>query len=132
MEAVPVRNRRLGVTGERFSISANPKPSVHTISPSMPTATESPARLFSDMLARTIWRACSAAPAHFAGGADSITDGIFWESLWTLVAVARMYTNSPGIATATRPTPKRITETQVGMRLFDILPSLVFRRLRDL
>jgi len=35
-----------------------------------------PARLFSEMLVRTIWRACSAARAHFASGGDSITDGI--------------------------------------------------------
>src|SRR5947207_15079880 len=103
-------------------MSANPKPSVHTISPSIPTAIESPARLFSEMLVRTIWRACSAAAAHFAGGGDSITDGICWESGWTFVAVTRMYTNSLGIPTATRPTPQRLSETHVGLRLVDIVP----------
>src|SRR5947207_5428198 len=117
-------------------MSANPKPSVHTISPSIPTAIESPARLFSEMLVRTIWRACSAALAHFASGGDSITDGIFWESGWTFVAVTVMYTNSPGIPTASSPTPKRISETHVGIRLFDIFPRayplIVFRRLRHL
>src|SRR5689334_19077560 len=86
------------------------------------------------MLARTIWRACSAAPAHFAGGGDSITDGIFWELGWTFVAVTFMYTKSPGIPTASSPTPKKISETQVGIRLFDIfpraVPPLVLRRLR--
>src|SRR2546423_989984 len=136
MEAVPVRNRCLGVTDEPFSIFARPKPSVHTISPSIPTAIESPARLFSEMLVRTIWQACSAAPAHFAGGGDSITDGIFWESRRNFVAVTLMYTNSPGIPTASSPTPKRISETYVGVRLFDIFPRayplLVLRRLRHL
>src|SRR5215831_11850534 len=33
-----------------------------------------------------------------------------------------MYTNSPGIPAATSPTPKRISETHVGIRLFDISP----------
>src|ERR1700716_1331406 len=86
------------------------------------------------MLVRTSWLACSAAPAHFAGGGDSITDGISWESGWTFVAVTLMYTNSPGIPTASSPTPKRISETHVGIRLFDIFPRrfplLVLRRLR--
>src|SRR5882757_6283002 len=88
------------------------------------------------MLARTIWRACSAAPAYFASGGDSITDGIFWESRWTLVAVILLYTNSPGIPTASSPAPKRISETHVGIRLFDIFPRayplIIFRRLRHL
>src|SRR5437764_949483 len=77
------------------------------------------------MLVRAIWRACSAAPAHFAGGRDSITDGIFWESGWTFVAVTLMYTNSPGIPTASSPTPERISETHVGVRLFDIFTRAV-------
>jgi hypothetical protein len=77
------------------------------------------------MLVRTIWRACSTAPAHFAGGGDSITDGIFWESRWTFVAVTLMYRNSPGIPTASSTTPKRISETDIGIRLFDIFPSRV-------
>src|SRR5262249_5788790 len=72
------------------------------------------------MLVRTISRACSAASAHFAGGADSITDGISWETGWTFVAVNLMYTNSPGIPTASSTTPKRISENHVGIRLFDI------------
>src|SRR5437016_970438 len=101
-------------------MSANPKPSAHAISPSIPTATESPARLFSDMLARTIWRDCSAAPAHIGSGAELVTDGTFRELGWTFVAVRLMYTNSPGIPTTRSPTPKRISETHVGIRLFDI------------
>jgi hypothetical protein len=79
------------------------------------------------MLVRTIWRACSADPAYLAGGGDPITDGIFWESGWTVVAVSLMYTNSPGIATPSSPTPKRISETHVGVRLFGIFPRAVVR-----
>src|SRR5581483_3291820 len=95
-------------------------PSVHTISPSIPTAIEIPARLFSEMVVRTIFRACSAAPAHFAGGGEPLTDGIAWESGLTFLAVALMYTKSPGIPRASSPTPKRISENHVGIRFFDI------------
>src|SRR5690348_15386732 len=51
-----------------------------------------------------------------------ITDGIFRESGWTFVAVTLMYTNNPGIPSARSPTPKRISETHVETRLFDIFP----------
>src|SRR5689334_1729961 len=97
MEAVPVRNRWLGVTGKLLSMSASPKPSAPAVSPWLPTATESPARLFADMLWRTIWRACSAVPAHVGGGGKFVTDEMLRGSGWTFVAVMLMYTNSPGI-----------------------------------
>ena len=49
---------RLGVTGTRFSRSAQPKPSAHTMSPPTPTATDRPGRFCSVSAARTI---CTAA-----------------------------------------------------------------------
>src|SRR5262245_27678970 len=86
------------------------------------------------MLVRTICRACSAAPAHVGSGGEFVPDGMFWESGWTFVAVTLMYTQSPGIPTAISPTAKRISETHVGIRLFDIFscayPLLVLRRIR--
>ena len=72
---VPILNRVSGVTRARFSRSAQPKPSAHTMPPPTPTATESPGRFCSARPARTICRARPTASAHSCDGAACVTDG---------------------------------------------------------
>src|SRR5881628_1580674 len=94
------------------------------MSPSIPTATESPGRFSPVRCARTICRAFSTAPADFGEGAEWATVGTFAGFGCRGVAVTLTKTQSPGIATSSSPTAASISMSQVGIRPFRIFPPV--------
>jgi hypothetical protein len=121
---MPLLNRVPGATGTRFSRSAQPKPSAHTMSAPTPTATESPGRFCSVRLARTLCRPRSTASAHFRAGSASITDCTFCGSGCKRFAVRVIYAWIPSIATSSPPTATTSATSKIssGFRLFDLFP----------
>src|SRR5687767_217450 len=95
VDAVPTLNRVVGVTRLRDLRSAQPKPSAQAMSPSTPTATESPGRFCSARAARMTCREPSTASDHRGDGSDCVADGALCGCGCSGAAPALTYITSP-------------------------------------
>src|SRR5712691_8078751 len=113
VDVVPIRNWVSGVTGTRFLMSAQPKPSAHTMSPPTPTATETPGRFCSARPARMMCRARSTDSDRSCDGSEYLTDGARSGCGCRGAAAALMYIATPTITARSPPTARTMSAVQL-------------------